>query len=148
MAATATIPANTLLPRTFSWLAPRRSPLLGVSEEEPPDPEPCWKPPLLPPLPLSEPPASVGVEPILETGDELSPESPESPEVPEWVSAPGPAPERPGIVAAVLLGLDPLLVAEDSTFPASMSSPVAINEARTVGSLPSMTVLFVPKAEL
>lgn len=98
-----------------------------------------WENPPLPLLPVEELPLEESTEVAL-----LDAAAEELLSDPEWLSVPGPPPERPGTVSAVFVALLPEEVAEGSTLPASISSPVAINEARTVGSLPSITVSLVP----
>lgn len=122
MAATATIPANTLPFRTFSWPTPSLSaPLLLL-----PVGFPCEKP--------------VAVAP-----DESVEEDPE-PELPEdepWLSIwAGLPPLIPGIVSAVEEADDPEAVPDAA--PASISNPVPRKEASTVAFLPSTTVSLVP----
>jgi hypothetical protein len=133
IATTATIPANTLPPRTFSWLAPSLSaPLLVVDPELEPLP---W---LNPPLPLllllvEELPVEAVVAVDAEETEELLPAP--------WLSTPL-FPLRPGTVSTDEEGTAPEAVPEGA--PALMSVPVPRKDDRTVGSLPSTTVSLVP----
>jgi hypothetical protein len=131
IATTATIPANTLPPRTFSWLAPSLSaPLLVV------DPELELLPWLNPPLPLllvEELPLEAVVAVDAEETEELPPAP--------WLSTPL-FPLIPGTVSTDEDGTVPEAVPEGA--PALMSVPVPRKDERTVGSLPSITVSLVP----
>lgn len=138
---------------TCSWLTPSRSPPLLVEDEDPDEPLPWSKSPPLPLLlPVAELPLeeSVALDEALAEEEEL--ESPES-SPPEWLSVPGPEPERPGTVCGVddgFLVAEDVPEAEDDDFdsPYDGFSPVARNEARIVGSLPSTTVLLLPEVSL
>ena len=89
-------------------------------------------------VPLEE---SVLVAPIVPAAELL--------ESPEWLSVPGPPPERPGMLSAVDDGVEaPEDVPEGLDAPNDIFSPVASNEPRIVGSLPSTTVLLRPELEL
>jgi hypothetical protein len=117
--------------------------LLDELEDELPSPcENVLEELLVAALPLE----SVAVEASPEVADEELLESAllESP----WLSVPGPDPVRPGIVCAVVLGLDAEPDADEETAPSVMFVPVARKEERIVGSLPSTTVLFVPASLL
>lgn len=103
-------------------------------------PSPCENPleELVAALPLPE---SVAVAAPADVADEelesLLPESP------EWLSVPGPDPVSPGIVCTVELA-DAPEEADDAVAPRVMFVPVARKEDKTVSSVPSTTVLFVP----
>jgi len=106
MTATATIPAKTLPFNTLSC-APSLSALFLLDVDDPPDPSPWEKSPLLAPLlvdalPLDDEVALLPEDPLVDEAEELL--SDESPGCP---SVPGPAPERPGIVAASDVELAP-----------------------------------------
>jgi len=127
MATTATIPANTLPFRTFSW--PSFSAPLLLFEE------------VLPVLPCEKPVAADPEDVVMED-PEFPPELPCDDDEP-WLStlAGLPPPLRPGTVSAVLVAA---AEAVPEGFPASMSSPVPWKEASTVAFLPSITVSLRP----
>jgi hypothetical protein len=104
-------------------------------------PPPCENP--LEELDVALPlPESVAVAVPVEVPDEelLS----ELPELPEWLSVPGPEPDRPGTVCTVELEEEAEAVPDDDDAPSVMLVPVARKEERMVLSFPSTTVLFVP----
>jgi len=112
IATTATMPAKMLLPSTLSCAPSLSAPLLLDDEEDPLEPLP-WLKPLLELPDEEEPELEPEPEPELEPEPEPLPEplllEPDA-EEPEalcgllgaWPSVPGPAPERPGMVARSL----------------------------------------------
>lgn len=108
---------------------------------------PPWENPfeelLVAALPLPES-VAVAVPVSVEVEDEESLLS----ELPLWLSVPGPDPVRPGTVCTVELALAAEPDADDEEAPKVMFVPVARKEERTVGLLPSTTVLFVPASLL